>query len=166
MFDNVLDDIYPDDEEFIANLRQSSRHRIPPYRAAIIRVMLKMLRPDWEDAIYELNLVSRGEVEEDTDCKRNRDYFGEEEDSGQVCQLQLKLCTKMMELRSASNSRQEEPSTLKRLARRSILRHSIRNRAGKISLLQNDGNGTNKFDIREVLPGELIDYLKDGVREE
>ncbi|KHN85593.1 hypothetical protein Tcan_08143 [Toxocara canis] len=120
LFDNVLDDIYPDDEEFIANLRQSSRHRIPPYRAAIIR----------------------------------------------VCQLQLKLCTKMMELRSASNSRQEEPSTLKRLARRSILRHSIRNRAGKISLLQNDGNGTNKFDIREVLPGELIDYLKDGVREE
>lgn len=70
-----------------------------------------------------------------------------------------------MELRPTSNS-MEEPSTLKRLARRSILRHSIRNRAGKISLLQRDENSTVVFDIREVLPGELIDYLKDGAYED
>uniref|UniRef100_A0A915BXM6 Uncharacterized protein n=1 Tax=Parascaris univalens TaxID=6257 RepID=A0A915BXM6_PARUN len=82
-----------------------------------------------------------------------------------VFQLQLKLCTKIMELRPTSDSI-EEPSTLKRLARRSILRHSIRNRAGKISLLQPNENSTVVFDIREVLPGELIDYLKDGACED
>ncbi|VDK57532.1 unnamed protein product [Anisakis simplex] len=124
LLDNVLDDIYRNEDEFIVNDRRSSSssHRIAPYKAAIIR----------------------------------------------VCQLQLKICSKMMELRSSSNSSNEEPSTLKRIARRSILRHSLRNRAGKISFLQNDDNVNDgsAFNIREVLPGELIDYLNDGVQEE
>lgn len=96
----------------------------------------------------------------------------------QVCQLQLKICSKLIELATPSSSSSPpsapttavsrcstiKPSTLKRLAGRSVLGHSGRCPNGLARILRpkaqfNDDDGLFYY---QVLPNELIKFLQDG----
>lgn len=95
-----------------------------------------------------------------------------------VCQLQLKICSKLIELATPSSSSSPpaapttavsrcstiKPSTLKRLAGRSVLGHSGRCPNGLARILRpkaqfNDDDGLFYY---QVLPNELIKFLQDG----
>lgn len=95
----------------------------------------------------------------------------------QVCQLQLKICSKLIELASPSRSTifgltTFKPSTLKRLAGRSILLHPCHSPCGlvgifcrkpevngSIGIADNDNCGSC---YHQMLPNELIKFLQDG----
>lgn len=88
----------------------------------------------------------------------------------QVCQLQLKICTKLIEFASPSSTHQQQhhvkPSSLKRLAGRSILSHSGSNAAGIGFFGRQQGYLIDEcHGIHQVLPCELIQYLRDGAND-
>ncbi|VIO88819.1 Uncharacterized protein BM_BM9544 [Brugia malayi] len=90
-----------------------------------------------------------------------------------VCQLQLKICSKLIELASPScptlfSLTTFKPSTLKELAGQSILLHPCglvgifcRNSEinGDISIIDNDNDGLR---YRQMLPNELVKFLQNG----
>ncbi|OZC10180.1 hypothetical protein X798_02770, partial [Onchocerca flexuosa] len=90
-----------------------------------------------------------------------------------VCQLQLKICSKLIEIASPScptllHLTTSKPSTLKRLAGRSILLHpcySSCNLAGICCLkteISGDIGDNNGSCYHQVLPNELIRFLRNG----
>uniref|UniRef100_A0A1I8EQR4 Uncharacterized protein n=1 Tax=Wuchereria bancrofti TaxID=6293 RepID=A0A1I8EQR4_WUCBA len=90
-----------------------------------------------------------------------------------VCQLQLKICSKLIELASPScptlfSFTTFKPSTLKELARQSILLHPCgligifcrdSQINGDISIADNDNGGSG---YHQMLPNELIKFLQSG----
>ncbi|EFO18100.2 hypothetical protein LOAG_10398 [Loa loa] len=91
----------------------------------------------------------------------------------EVCQLQLKICSKLIELASPScptlfGLKTFKPSTLKRLAGRSILLHPYgligifcrkSGTDGDIGIADNDNGGSC---YHQMLPNELIKFLQNG----
>ncbi|VDN33468.1 unnamed protein product, partial [Gongylonema pulchrum] len=89
-----------------------------------------------------------------------------------VCQLQLKICSKLIELASPSPAQpspppavaapgRSRPSTLKRLAGRYILRHSVTGPNGLARIFRHEAQFSDEDDdseahYQQVLPDELI----------
>ncbi|KAL3989971.1 hypothetical protein ACH3XW_29785 [Acanthocheilonema viteae] len=95
----------------------------------------------------------------------------------EVCQLQLKICSKLIELGAPScptlfSLATFKPSTLKRLAGQFILLHPCHSPCGLVGIFCRkseidddigiDNNDSKVSCYHQMLPNELIKFLQDG----